>query len=503
MVFASQAFLAFLAVTLGVYWILGRTHERAGKAWIIVASLFFYGYWVPVYLFLLIGSIVANFSVVRALIAIRDARLRAFIVTAGIVFNVGLIAYYKYFAFLVESLNVVAHAGIEVPSIVLPIGISFFTFQQTGMLVDAWKGRLTNLPFWNHLFLVSFFPHLIAGPIVAQHEMLPQLAAARRWFLHPGRLAVGAALFSAGLFKKTVLIDPFAPHIDAIYSAAARGDPIGMLDGWAAGVGYGFQVYFDFSGYSDMALGLAFMFGIRLPLNFFSPYKSTSIRMFWRRWHVTLSRFLRDLLFIPLGGSRQGLARTIAALLVTMGLGGLWHGAGWKFVVWGLLHGLYLSVNHLWTKLALPRMGRLATTVRESPHLARLAQGGGLLLTFAAVSFAWVFFRAPDFDTALRLAGAMLGLSHSTVGATVFPSILPKLLPYFLIVWCLPNTMQLFGRSGAILHVEDYATAQEPPALLRRFAFTPSRAWAVASALTFVIAWFAMSNLSPFIYYQF
>jgi D-alanyl-lipoteichoic acid acyltransferase DltB (MBOAT superfamily) len=503
MVFASQAFLAFLSVVLGVYWLLGLRHERAGKAWIIAASLFFYGYWVPVYLFLLVGSIVANFTVVRALIAGRNARLRAIVVTIGIAFNIGLIAYYKYFAFLIESLNIVAAIDMSVPEIVLPIGISFFTFQQTGMLVDAWKGRLTKLPFWNHVFLVSFFPHLIAGPIVAQHEMLPQLAAARRWILHPGRLAVGAALFAIGLFKKTVLIDPFAPHIDAIYATAARGDPIGLLDGWAAGVGYGFQVYFDFSGYSDMALGLAFMFGIRLPLNFFSPYKAASIRSFWRRWHVTLSRFLRDLLFIPLGGSRHGLARTIAALLVTMGLGGLWHGAGWNFVIWGLLHGAYLTVNHLWIQLALPRAGRLVDRVRVSPFLSRLALATSVLLTFSAVSFAWVFFRAPDFDTALRLAGAMLGLSGESAAEPVSSGILPMLLPYFLIVWCLPNTMQLFARSGAMLHVEDYATAQEPVALVHRFAFQPSRAWAVGSALIFVIAWFAMSNLSPFIYYQF
>jgi len=503
MVFASQAFLAFLAVVLGVYWLLGLRHERAGKAWIIVASLFFYGYWVPVYLLLLAGSILANFTVARTLIASRNARLRAIVVTIGIAFNIGLIAYYKYFAFLIESLNVVAATDLAVPEIVLPIGISFFLFQQTGMLVDAWKGRLTNLPFWDHVFLVTFFPHLIAGPIVAQHEMLPQLAAARRWLLHPGRLAIGAALFSIGLFKKTVLIDPFAPHIDAIYAAAARGDPIGMLDGWAAGVGYGFQVYFDFSGYSDMALGLAFMFGIRLPLNFFSPYKSASIREFWRRWHVTLSRFLRDLLFIPLGGSRHGLARTIAALLVTMGLGGLWHGAGWKFVVWGLLHGAYLSINHLWNKLVRPRLGRSLEAVRASPGLSRMAHAASVLLTFGAVSFAWVFFRAPDFDTALRLAGAILGQSGQPAADPVGSGILPMLLPYFLIVWCLPNTMQLFGRSGAILHVEDYVTARHPSTLERRFSFRLSRAWAIGSAFIFLSAWFAMSNLSPFIYYQF
>ncbi|MDH4260356.1 MAG: MBOAT family protein, partial [Gammaproteobacteria bacterium] len=295
MVFASQAFLAFLVVVLGVYWALGRTHPLAGKAWLIAASLFFYGYWLPAYLVLLVGSIIVNFAVVRALLSGCSARWRSLLAGTGIVLNISLIVYYKYFAFLVGSLNFVAASDIRIPEIVLPIGISFFTFQQIGLLVDTWKGRVTSLRFWDHFFFIAFFPQLIAGPIVSQNEMLPQLATIRHWILAPGKLAVGAALFSIGLFKKTVLIDPFVPHIDAIYAAAVRGDPISMMDGWAAGLGYGFQVYFDFSGYSDMAIGLAFMFGLSLPLNFFSPYKAGSIRMFWRCWHVTLSRFLRNL----------------------------------------------------------------------------------------------------------------------------------------------------------------------------------------------------------------
>jgi D-alanyl-lipoteichoic acid acyltransferase DltB (MBOAT superfamily) len=503
MVFASQAFLAFLAVVVGVYWLLGLRHERAGKAWLIAASLFFYGYWVPVYLLLLVASIIVNFAVVQGMLANADARRRAWLLTIGLALNVGLIAYFKYLAFLVESLNFFAAADLPVPDIVLPIGISFFTFQQIGLLVDTWKGRVAELKFWDHVFFIAFYPQLIAGPIVSQREMLPQLAVIRRWILEPRRLAVGVAIFSVGLFKKTMLIDPFAPHIDSLYSAAARGEAVGALDGWTAGVSYGFQVYFDFSAYSDMAIGLAFMFGIRLPLNFFSPYKSSSIRMFWRRWHVTLSRFLRDLLFIPLGGSRNGLPRTVAALLVTMGLGGLWHGAGWQFVVWGLLHGAFLAVNHLWIRLALPRMGPLAAAVRESPHLSRIAQAAGVLLTFGAVSFAWVFFRAPDFDTGLRFATAMLGLSGDFSAHPIAAGILPKLLPYLLIVWCLPNTMQIFARSGAILNIDDYIVSHEPARFGRWLSFRPSRRWAVAAAIVFVTAWFAMSNLSPFIYYQF
>ncbi len=503
MVFASQAFLAFLAVVLGVYWALSKRYQQAGKAWIIAASLFFYGYWAPVYVLLLAMSMVVNFALVRAILATTDDGRRSLLLTTGVVLNIGLIAYFKYFAFLVESLNLVAALDVRVPEIILPIGISFLTFQQIGLLVDARQGRVPGLRFWDHLFLISFFPHLIAGPILSQHELLPQLAAIRRWILEPGKLAVGAALFAVGLFKKTVLIDPFARHVDAIYNVAARGDPLGFLDGWAAGVGYGFQIYFDFSGYSDMAIGLAFMFGITLPLNFFSPYKAASIRVFWRRWHVTLSRFLQKLLYIPMGGNRHGMARTIAALIGTMAIGGLWHGAGWNFVIWGLLHGAFLSVNHVWIHLVLRRAAWFVDRVRASPAMSLLAHAAGVLLTFAAVSFAWVYFRAPDVHTASRLALAMLGLSGESGVHWVTASMGPKLLPYFLIVWLLPNSMQLFRRTGAILHVEDYVVAGDESPLERRFSFRLSRAWAVGSALIFLSGWFMMSNLSPFIYFQF
>ncbi|HEX9707799.1 MAG TPA: MBOAT family O-acyltransferase [Steroidobacteraceae bacterium] len=503
MVFASQAFLAFLAIVLGVYWLLGCWSDRAGKAWLISASLFFYGYWSPPYLLLLLGSIVVNFVVVKALLANREPRLRALLAAAGILLNIGLIAYYKYFAFLIETLNFVTASNLQVPEILLPIGISFFTFQQIGLLVDTWKGRVERLAFWDHVYFIAFFPQLIAGPIVSQQEMLPQLAAKSRWLLDPRQVAVGAALFSIGMFKKTVLADSIVRYVDAIYTAADRGLPIGMLDGWAAGVGYGFQVYFDFSGYSDMAIGLGIMFGFSLPLNFYSPYKAASIRAFWRRWHVTLSRFLRNLLFIPMGGSRHGLARTILALIATMGIGGLWHGAGWTFVVWGLLHGAYLAINHLWIAVGLPRFAGIAARVRASPGWSRFVRALCVLLTFAAVSFAWVFFRANDMESALHLASAMFGLGDDSGVASMAADFVPILFAYFLIVWCLPSTMEIFARCGAILHIEDYDARPQSSRLFRVISFRLSGAWAAASALVLLSAWFAMSKLSPFIYYQF
>jgi D-alanyl-lipoteichoic acid acyltransferase DltB (MBOAT superfamily) len=502
MVFASHSFLAFLAIVVLAYWVVGRGNQRLGKPLLIVASFVFYGYWIPAYLLLLGVSIVFNHVIVRLLLDGGRPGARRALTALGIAANLGLIGFYKYAAFVVESLNWTLQTRFEVPDIVLPIGISFFTFQQISLLVDTYKGRIGRLAFWDHTLFISFFPQLIAGPIVRQHEMLPQLEARRDWRLRADYLAIGLGLFAFGLFKKTVLIDPVVPYLDLVYRAAANGDAVGFLDGWAAGLGYGFQVYFDFSAYSDMAIGLGFMFGLRLPVNFFSPYKADSIRVFWRRWHISLSRFLRDYLFIPLGGSRHGLARTVSALMITMALGGLWHGAGWTFVIWGLLHGAYLSINHLWRALVAARMPGLAARVRSSRVLSMGARWLSVAITFLAVSFAWVFFRSPDFDSAMRLATAMFGFSgwHEVVYLT--RGIVPMFPIYLLIVWLLPNTMEIFQSMRAALHVDDYRDAEDRP-LVSWLRFGLSARWAVTTSVIFVCAWFALSNLSPFIYFQF
>ena len=417
--------------------------------------------------------------------------------------NLALIGFYKYAAFLVESVNWTFDAAFDVPEIVLPIGISFFTFQQISLLVDAHKGQVERLRFWDHVLFISFFPQLIAGPIVRQHDMLPQLTARRNWRLRADYLAIGLALFAFGLFKKTVLIDPFVPYLDMVYRAAADGDAVGFVDGWIAGIGYGFQVYFDFSAYSDMAIGLGFMFGLRLPKNFFSPYKADSIRAFWRRWHISLSRFLRDYLFIPLGGSRHGIPRTLLALMLTMALGGLWHGAGWTFVVWGVLHGAYLSLNHLWRAFVaryLAGARKYAARSRLLRMALRLLSAG---LTFAAVSFAWVFFRAPDFDSARRLAQAMLGFAGWHEVAVLTRGMVPLFPVYFVIVWLLPNTMEIFQATRAALHVDEYRDDQARPLRPSWLGFRLAPRWAATTAVVFICAWFALSNLSPFIYFQF
>ncbi len=502
MVFASHSFLAFLLIVLTIYWLVGRRDERLGKPILIAASFVFYGYWIPAYLLLLTTSILFNHAIARAVVSGVSPNLRRGLTVLGIALNLGLIGFYKYAAFLIESLNWSMQTRFDVPEIILPIGISFFTFQQISLLVDAYQGRIERLRFWDHVLFICFFPQLIAGPIVRQHDMLPQLTARRDWRLRMDYFAIGVALFAFGLFKKTVLIDPFVPYLDLVYQAAAAGHAVGFVDGWVAGIGYGFQVYFDFSAYSDMAIGLGFMFGLRLPINFFSPYKAANIRAFWRRWHISLSRFLRDYLFIPMGGSHQGLIRTVAALMVTMGLGGLWHGAGWTFVIWGLLHGAYLSGNHLWRALLAKWLPGSRDRVRRSATLAWIARILSIGITFLAVSFAWVFFRSPDLDSAVRLATAMLGFSSWHEVALVTRGIVPMFPLYLLIVWLMPNTMELFQSTRAALYVEEYRDDQLAP-LPGWARFTLSPRWAVTTAIVFICAWFALSNLSPFIYFQF
>ncbi|MEI8146014.1 MAG: MBOAT family O-acyltransferase, partial [Alphaproteobacteria bacterium] len=374
MVFASHLFLAFLGVTLLLYWQVAKGGAGAAKAFLIAASIVFYASWMLEFLPLLLVSILINYSLAIGIRHYRGKLFGTVLYTLGCLGNVGLLGYFKYTAFILGQWNALFSPPIPIPEIILPIGISFFTFQQIGFLTDMRQGKVEHLTFWHYVFMVVIFPHLIAGPIVSQRDMLPQLAARTDWQLRADQVAIGLTIFAIGLFKKTVLMDPQVPYIDNIFDAARNGHTIGFLDGWIAAFGYGFQIYFDFSAYSDMAVGLAFIFGLTLPMNFFSPYKATSIRDFWRRWHITLSRFLRDLIFIPLGGSRNGLGIALFAVIATMTIGGLWHGAGWTFVIWGLLHGLYLAANHLFSAL-FPRFPENGAT--------RLLGG---ILTFLAVT---------------------------------------------------------------------------------------------------------------------
>ena len=494
MVFASNIFILFLVIVLALYALAVRIRPQSGKYVLILVSLVFYANWVPVHLLLLLGSIVVNYLIARRLGIASGAVNRKILLVIGVASNLGAIAYFKYFDFFIENLNTLFGGSIPMAELVLPLGISFFTFQQIAFLVSVYRGELREVEFTNYLFFVSFFPQLIAGPIVSHLEMLPQLARKLDWRLRADHFSLGLFLFSVGLFKKSVLIDPFVPHIDVIFDHAATGGAISMLDGWTAAIGYSFQIYFDFSGYSDMAIGLAFMFGIRLPINFFSPYKAASIREFWRRWHITLSRFLLTHLYIPFGGSRHGLWRTGVAIAGTMTLGGLWHGAGWQFVLWGFVHGMMIFANHLWAKM------RGRSTALSKICKTKVYRIFGIALTFTSVSVAWVLFRAADLGTAGRLLHAMFfGGSASSI-TDPLNSIVAIFPLYFLIIWFAPNAIQMTRRFPVALNRDRFA---EQMTISRGIIFRFNWLWVLATVVLFIAGWFSLSNLSPFIYFQF
>jgi D-alanyl-lipoteichoic acid acyltransferase DltB (MBOAT superfamily) len=386
MIFSSFEFLFYFLPPVWLGFILLRKLEAANAAvlFLLAASWVFYGVWRPDYLPLLLFSIVVNYCIGRW-ISLGGGR---HCLTIGIVFNLSLLGVFKYLDFLlvdVLGLSVKMHLA-------LPLAISFFTFQQIAWLVDIYQGRVSLPATSRYGFFVSFFPQLIAGPIVHAREVLPQLAGG--WLRRPLPLSLGVTMLSIGLAKKVLIADTLAPGVDILYRDAASGAAMDIMDTLAAAFGYGVQLYFDFSGYADMAIGLGMMFGIVLPDNFRSPYKAVSIIEFWRRWHITLSNFLRDYLYIALGGNRHGPIRRHANLMLTMLLGGIWHGAGWQFLLWGGVHGLLLVGNHGWRALCSWQMPVFAA------HL----------ITLSCVMLAWILFRADNLEVAFHLFSGLLNI---------------------------------------------------------------------------------------------
>jgi len=498
MVFASNIFVLFMAAVLPLYAMATRWNPRLGKPLLVALSLFFYSYWLPIYLLLILASMAFNFAIgTWAIRQLSDVHRRRLVITFGIVANLMLLGYFKYWGFFVENVQALFGNDSEVVRIALPLGISFFTFQQVSFLVDVYRRNVDRVDPLNYVLFISFFPQLIAGPIVTQSEMLPQLRRKLDWRLKPEHFVLGFFLFSAGLFKKSVLIDPYVPFIDIVFDRAAAGQAISFTDGWTGAIGYSFQIYLDFSGYSDMAIGLAMLFGLKLPINFFSPYKAASIREFWRRWHITLSRFLQELLYIPFGGSRHGLWRTVLALVGTMTLGGLWHGAGWQFVLWGALHGLMMVVNHLWAMVA-----KISPLLRKM-RATRLYRAFMVVVTFAALATTWVFFRAPDLASAMRIIQGMYGFTDAPSITSWGKGIAAGFPIYFLFVWGFPNTIQITRRFPVCLTPRGFVEQLRLGHKRRWFEFRFNLIWVLISLTLFLAGWFSLSNLSPFIYFQF
>ena len=402
MLFNSYEFLLFfLPVTIVGYFALNRT-APGSNAWLVAASLFFYAWWRAEYLALLAASIAVNFTVGRTIMhRAAQGRPTQALVTAGVVFDLALLGYFKYANFF--AANVAALLGLTQPhlNVILPIGISFFTFTQIAFLVDAHHRKAEEPSLVNYALFVTYFPHLLAGPILHHREMMPQFADTANKRVDFDNMARGLTLLAIGLAKKVLIADTLAQWANEGFAAA---HPLTFADAWLAILCYTMQIYFDFSGYTDMALGMALMMNIRLPQNFDSPYRQRNLREFWRHWHMTLMRFLRDYVYIPLGGSRRGEACTAFALVLTFALGGLWHGANWTFVLWGVANGLGLVAVRLWSRTGI-----------QLPIAAAWA------ITFIFVNLAWVLFRAPDISMAGAMLAALLG-GRGFAGFTSLPA---------------------------------------------------------------------------------
>lgn len=391
-----EYFSIFLPLSVIVYFLLNRwRYTKAGSAWLVLVSLVFYSWWNVKYLALICASILVNFGVGSALTGLGkskpDARSRKHVLVFGILFNVLLLGYYKYVDFFITNINMLSGLDLTLQKIILPLGISFFTFTQIAYLVDTYKGTAREYDFLNYALFVTFFPHLLAGPIIHHKEMMPQFASIRNKVVNYRNVSHGLFLFCIGLFKKVIIADYLSPIANAGFDAAKT---LTFIEAWVASLSYTLQLYFDFSAYTDMALGAALLFNIRLPENFNSPYKAVNIADFWRRWHMTLSRFLRDYIYIPLGGNRMGSFNTYRNLMATFLIGGIWHGAGWTFIFWGFLHGAASVVHRFWSGL----------NIRMPRWLA-------WFLTFNFVNIAWVFFRAKTWDDAIKVLSGMAGLN--------------------------------------------------------------------------------------------
>jgi D-alanyl-lipoteichoic acid acyltransferase DltB (MBOAT superfamily) len=485
MLFNSYLFIfAFLPVVLLVYW-AARGHHRLelALAWLTLASLLFYGWWKPAYLWIIMGSMIGNYLFGQALARSHSRALLAL----GVSLNLALLGYYKYTNFLVDNVNIALSTNFHLDTILLPLAISFFTFQQIAYLVDTYQSKTQEYRFLHYCLFVVFFPQLIAGPIVHHRETIPQFLKPLPASDFASHLSVGLTLFIIGLFKKVVLADTLAESATPVFALADAGSAISTRDAWFAALAYTFQLYFDFSGYSDMAIGLARMFGVVLPMNFFSPYKATNIIDFWRRWHITLSRFLRDYLYIPLGGNRSGPLLRYRNLFITMLLGGMWHGAGWNFLIWGALHGTYLVLNHghhfLCRRFSFPTGGRLY-------------RGLAWLLTFVAVVVAWVYFRAETLHGAHTLLSAMAGLGVHTENTLPTNDMNPIVIA-LLISLLAPSSLQMLADFKPVL---DGIGPQSSHVRLR---WRPSFWWALGLSLFGAYAIMDMAKVSEFLYFQF
>lgn len=543
MLFNSYEFVfGFLPLTLLGFYLLGRRSRQWALSWLIAASLFFYAWWRPINVLLIAPSIIINYALARVLLGLagdeRRRRTARLVLIAGILFNVAFLGYFKYRNFFMGAVNDVFGTHLALTHLILPLAISFITFQKIAFLIDVHGGRVTSFTLRDYCVFVLFFPQLVAGPIVHYREMMPQFRAVSCRF-DLSDASVGTTLFVFGLFKKVILADSIAPHVSALYERGGT-DGLSLLPAWLAAVGFTLQIYFDFSGYTDMALGLARLFGIRLPPNFDSPLRATSIIDYWLRWHMTLTRFLTAYVYSPLALAltRRRMAKGLPGLsgrrsspgaffsllmfptLVTMLVSGFWHGAGYLFILWGLIHGIYLSINHAW-RLVGPRLWS------DKARYERDMAGIGFVLTFCSVVLAMVFFRAPTLHAAMNILRGMFGLNGLSLPAAVVAhlgSISPVLHTLHIsadplwssqdfeltLLWTgvllviallFPNTLQVLAAFEPALGVKP---KPRPGWMLGGgLQWRSSLAWTIAVAAITVIAIAHTGGKSEFLYWQF
>jgi D-alanyl-lipoteichoic acid acyltransferase DltB (MBOAT superfamily) len=429
MLFNSPEFIFFFVpVTVAIYFLL--THHqyyRESKIWLLVASLVFYGWANPEYLLLIGTSMIVNFSVAKAISEREKLGFKKTLLILGLLFNIGLLVYYKYADFFIGNFNYIFSSEYNLLNIILPLGISFYTFQQIAFLVDSYKGLVKEYDFIYYGAFVTFFPQLISGPISHHKHILPQMLDRENARINPDNIAKGIFIFNMGLAKKIIIADTFGKVANSGYASFQ------MLEGWEGWVttfAYSVQLYFDFSGYSDMAIGTGLLFNINLPINFNSPHRAHSIQEFYRRWHISLSTFMREYIYIPLGGNRKGELTTNINLFLTFLIGGLWHGANWTFVIWGAMNGLALVIHRLFQK-----------TKIGMNHFVAVA------MTFLFVMFVRVFFRASEFSIAVDILGTMFGLNEPQGKFTLLSSFFdaPIWLAGILLLF-MPNSTELAER---------------------------------------------------------
>src|SRR5215469_12730355 len=543
MLFNSSEFLfVFLPVALCGFYLLGSISRTSAIRWLILVSLVFYAWWRPINVLIIGPSILINFCLASILLWFNNressARGAKLVLSLGILFNVLFLGFFKYTDFVLGTANDIFGANLVLTHIILPLGISFITFQKIAFLVDVHAGRVRSFTFQDYCTFVLFFPQLIAGPIVHYREMMPQFHAVSCRF-DKENVAVGLTLLVLGLFKKVVLADKIAPLVTPIYDNAAAGGRISFLLAWMAAIGFTLQIYFDFSGYTDMALGLARFFGIRLPPNFNSPLRASSIIDFWLRWNMTLTRFLTAYIYNPLvlwltrrrlekgqrgfGGRNTTVGAFVSLLMfpivITMFVSGLWHGAGYGFIVWGLLHGFYLTINHGW-RLVATRLWR------DRRSYDRVMKPVGLVLTFASVTAAMIFFRAPTMTSGIDLVKGIMGLNGIALPQALFDHLGPLTSTFHSVgviadgswnsrdfvkaaIWisglmfvalACPNTLQILARYEPALGVKS-----QPTKLLigRITEWSASLPWAIAMSAVAAIAIGFIGGPSEFLYWQF